>query len=112
MAEAQEIAPTPKRAGRKPASEAKASVKSPRPRGRPKKAASDFAESIELANAAVEQRDGIRLVNQSISTIDQMTQQNAALVEESTAAAASLQEQAQRLTDKVAVFNTETATAA
>jgi methyl-accepting chemotaxis protein len=66
----------------------------------------------ELANAAVEQRDGIRLVNQSISTIDQMTQQNAALVEESTAAAASLQEQAQRLTDKVAVFNTETATAA
>ncbi|MCH4150523.1 MAG: hypothetical protein LKF30_01025 [Sphingobium sp.] len=53
MAEAQEIAPTPKRAGRKPASEAKASVKSPRPRGRPKKAASDFAESIELANAAV-----------------------------------------------------------
>jgi methyl-accepting chemotaxis protein len=66
----------------------------------------------ELANAAVEQRDGIRLVNQSISTIDQMTQQNAALVEESTAAAASLQEQAQRLTDKVAVFNTETATPA
>lgn len=47
-----------------------------------------------------------------MTQLDHVTQQNAALVEESTAAAASLQEQAQRLTDKVAVFNTETATAA
>ncbi|MFT3816023.1 MAG: methyl-accepting chemotaxis protein [Rubrivivax sp.] len=63
----------------------------------------------ELANAAVEQRDGIRLVNEAVGTIDQMTQQNAALVEESTAAAASLQEQAQRLTATVAIFETGTA---
>ena len=60
----------------------------------------------EMAAAAVEQRDGIRLVNQSVSTIDQMTQQNAALVEESAAAASSLQEQARRLTDQISVFNT------
>ena len=51
----------------------------------------------EMAAAALEQRDGIRLVNQSVGTIDQMTQQNAALVEESAAAASSLQEQARRL---------------
>ncbi len=60
----------------------------------------------ELAHASVEQRDGIRVVNQAMATIDQMTQQNAALVEESSAAAASLQQQAQRLTDQVAVFRT------
>jgi methyl-accepting chemotaxis protein len=39
-----------------------------------------------------------------VADLDQMTQQNAALVEESTAASSSLSEQAQRLAEVVAVF--------
>ena len=58
----------------------------------------------ELAQASLEQRDGIRQINQAVATIDQMTQQNAALVEESSAAASSMKDQAQRLSDEVAVF--------
>ena len=54
---------------------------------------------------AFEQRDGIGQVNQAVANLDQMTQQNAALVEESSAAAAALHEQAQRLAQVVAVFN-------
>ena len=46
-------------------------------------------------------------INQAVSHLDQMTQQNAALVEESTAAAASLTEQAQRLADAVNAFQTD-----
>ncbi|QBK06126.1 HAMP domain-containing protein [Hylemonella gracilis] len=59
----------------------------------------------EISAAAAEQRDGINQVNQAISGLDQMTQQNAALVEQSTAAATSMRDQAQRLADVVAVFN-------
>ena len=44
-------------------------------------------------------------VNQAVTHLDQMTQQNAALVEESTAAAASMRDQAQHLADVIAVFN-------
>ena len=58
----------------------------------------------EITAAAAEQSDGISEVNIAISQLDQMTQQNAALVEESAAAAESLREQAQRLADAVAVF--------
>jgi methyl-accepting chemotaxis protein len=46
-----------------------------------------------------------------VATLDQMTQQNAALVEESAAAAQSLQEQAQRLSGVVATFRLGTAAA-
>ena len=59
----------------------------------------------EISASATEQRDGIGQVNQAVSNLDQMTQQNAALVEESSAAATSMNEQAQRLADVVAVFN-------
>jgi uncharacterized phage infection (PIP) family protein YhgE len=59
----------------------------------------------EISAAAGEQRDGINQVNQAISGLDQMTQQNAALVEQSTAAATSMRDQAQRLAQSVAVFN-------
>jgi methyl-accepting chemotaxis protein len=62
----------------------------------------------EISAAATEQRDGIHQVNQAIGSLDQMTQQNAALVEESTAAAASMRDQAQRLADVVAVFQVGT----
>ncbi|MFZ5521227.1 MAG: methyl-accepting chemotaxis protein [Pseudomonadota bacterium] len=61
----------------------------------------------EIASAAQEQRDGIGQVNGSVSQLDQMTQQNAALVEQSAAAAASMRDQAQRLAQAVAVFDLE-----
>jgi len=59
----------------------------------------------EITASSSEQRDGIAQVNQAVTHLDQMTQQNAALVEESTAAAASMRDQAQRLAEVVAVFN-------
>lgn len=51
-----------------------------------------------------EQSDGIGQVNTALSLLDQMTQQNAALVEQSAAAASSLQEQAQKLSALVSTF--------
>ncbi|RUP25257.1 MAG: HAMP domain-containing protein [Curvibacter sp.] len=59
----------------------------------------------EITASSDEQRSGISQVNAAVGQLDQMTQQNAALVEESAAAAASLRDQAQRLTEVVAVFN-------
>jgi hypothetical protein len=59
----------------------------------------------EIAAAASEQRDGIGQVNTAVTHLDQMTQQNAALVEESAAAASSLRDQAHRLSEVVRVFN-------
>ena len=58
----------------------------------------------EITASSTEQRDGISQVNQAVTNLDQMTQQNAALVEESSAAALSMQEQASRLAEVVAVF--------
>ena len=58
----------------------------------------------EISSAATEQSHGIGEVNTAVAQLDQMTQQNAALVEESAAAAASLREQAQRLADVVSTF--------
>ena len=58
----------------------------------------------EIANASHEQSAGIEQVNQAISQMDQVTQQNASLVEEAAAAAASLQDRAVELVDVVAVF--------
>jgi methyl-accepting chemotaxis protein len=51
--------------------------------------------------------DGIGQVNGSVLKLDQMTQQNAALVEESAAAAEGLRDQATRLADVVAAFRLE-----
>ena len=59
----------------------------------------------EITASSTEQRDGISQVNQAVANLDQMTQQNAALVDESTAAAASMRDQAQRLAEVVSVFN-------
>ena len=58
----------------------------------------------EITAAATEQSAGIGQVNVAVTQLDQMTQQNAALVEESAAAAESLREQAQRLSGVVATF--------
>jgi methyl-accepting chemotaxis protein len=58
----------------------------------------------EIATASSEQRSGIEQVGMAIGNLDQMTQQNAALVEESAAAASSLQDQAERLARTVGQF--------
>jgi methyl-accepting chemotaxis protein-1 (serine sensor receptor) len=58
----------------------------------------------EISAASEEQSSGIEQVNRAVSQMDEVTQQNAALVEEAAAAAGSLQEQALRLADAVAVF--------
>jgi methyl-accepting chemotaxis protein len=53
----------------------------------------------EISSAAAEQSDGIGEVNTAVNQLDQMTQQNPALVEQSAAAAESLREQAQRVAE-------------
>ncbi|BBK00847.1 chemotaxis protein [Xanthomonas campestris pv. campestris] len=61
----------------------------------------------EISAASQEQSAGIEQVNQTITQMDETTQQNAALVEEATAAARSLEDQAVQLTEAVAVFKTD-----
>ncbi len=58
----------------------------------------------EITASAAEQSDGIGQVNTAVNQLDQMTQQNAALVEESAAAAESLKDQALRLAEVVSSF--------
>ncbi len=58
----------------------------------------------EISTAASEQSDGIAQVNVAVTQMDQMTQQNAALVEQSAAAAESLKDQSSRLTEVISVF--------
>lgn len=58
----------------------------------------------EITSASAEQGEGIQQVNEAIAQMDTMTQQNAALVEEASAAAESLHTQAQKLSDAVAAF--------
>jgi len=58
----------------------------------------------EIAAATSEQSTGIDQINHAISNMDTATQQNAALVEESAAAAKSMQQQAQRLQELVSFF--------
>ena len=58
----------------------------------------------EITSASVEQSSGVQQVGDAVSQMDQATQQNAALVEESAAAAVSLRTQAQQLVEAVAVF--------
>ncbi|CAG2152459.1 methyl-accepting chemotaxis protein [Cupriavidus numazuensis] len=58
----------------------------------------------EISAASAEQSAGIEQVNQAVTQMDSVTQQNAALVEEAAAAAGSLEEQAQRLKQAVATF--------
>ena len=60
----------------------------------------------DMAAATAEQVDGIEQINQAVVQMDQVTQQNAALVEEAAAAAESLKEQAGQLVQVVSRFNT------
>ena len=58
----------------------------------------------EISSASVQQSAGVGQVSEAISQMDQTTQQNAALVEESAAAAASLKNQANLLVQAVERF--------
>ncbi|MCA1978184.1 MAG: methyl-accepting chemotaxis protein, partial [Thiobacillus sp.] len=72
----------------------------------------DIVTSVQLvtdiisgvASASIEQSSGIEQINQAVGQMDEITQQNAALVEEVSAAAESLQGQASRLSELVATF--------
>jgi methyl-accepting chemotaxis protein len=61
----------------------------------------------EISNASVEQTHGIEQINLAITQMDQVTQQNAALVEQAAAAAGSMQEQAGKLAEAVSIFKLE-----
>lgn len=58
----------------------------------------------DISAATMEQSSGINEVNGAISQLDQMTQQNAALVEQSSSASMSLREEALKLSNSVSVF--------
>jgi methyl-accepting chemotaxis protein len=58
----------------------------------------------EIARATVEQAAGLESVNGAVSKLDQVTQQNAALVEQNAAAAGKLSVMAQRLGEAIKVY--------
>jgi methyl-accepting chemotaxis protein len=66
----------------------------------------------EISAASREQSNGIDQVNTAVSQMDKITQQNAALVEEAAAAAKSMEEQTEELSNIVAAFQIGTASAA
>jgi methyl-accepting chemotaxis protein len=69
--------------------------------------AQEVSELIDsITQSANEQSQGIAAINSAVDVLDQSTQQNAAMVEESSAATRNLREQAERLTELVAVFRT------
>jgi methyl-accepting chemotaxis protein len=73
--------------------------------GEAKQAVRRVADIIgEIAAASEEQGRGIEQINMAVSQMDEVTQQNAALVEEAAAAAQSLQAQASKMNDMVSVF--------
>ncbi|CTP88700.1 methyl-accepting chemotaxis protein [Xanthomonas graminis] len=65
----------------------------------------------EISAASQEQYAGIEQVNQTVTQMDEATQQNAALVEEATAAARAMEDQAGQLSEAVAVFKLDSAVA-
>jgi methyl-accepting chemotaxis protein len=60
----------------------------------------------EIASASVEQTTGIEQVNVAVTQMDEVTQQNAALVEQASAAAQAMADQAQTLRAAVSIFRT------
>jgi methyl-accepting chemotaxis protein len=80
----------------------------------------DIVESVERVTTIIgeimvatqEQTVGIEQINQAISQMDQVTQQNASLVEEAAAASETMQHQAAQLAQVVSVFRVEDASAA
>jgi methyl-accepting chemotaxis protein len=71
-------------------------------------AAKKVADIIgEISAASQQQADGLDQVNSAISQMDEVTQQNAAMAEETSSVAASMKDQAKSLTDLIAVFKVE-----
>ena len=66
----------------------------------------------QISTASQQQSDDIQQMNQAVDLIDQGTQQNAALVEEASAAARSMEEQSTQLLQTVAAFRVQAAAAA
>ncbi|KQW96732.1 chemotaxis protein [Massilia sp. Root418] len=66
----------------------------------------------EISTASAEQTSGIEQVNEAVGKMDQVVQQNAALVEQAAAAAASLQDQAGNLSQVVSIFKLDDSTPA
>nr|GFD58543.1 chemoreceptor McpA-like [Tanacetum cinerariifolium] len=64
-----------------------------------------------ISAASTAQSSGIETVNRSIGEMDEVTQQNAALVEEASAAAQAMQEQADQLAKAVRLFKLDQSTA-
>lgn len=65
----------------------------------------------EITAASQEQSSGIEEVNHAVTNMDEMTQQNAALVEQAAAAAESLQEQAEHLSQIISMFKLDDSSA-
>jgi len=65
----------------------------------------------QIASASQEQAIGVQEINKSVTSMDEMTQQNSALVEESTAAARALTDQATKLAELMAFFKLDEAKA-
>lgn len=61
----------------------------------------------EIASASGEQTTGIEQINVAVTQMDEVTQQNAALVEQATAAAQSMADQAESLKAAVSIFKVE-----
>jgi methyl-accepting chemotaxis protein len=71
-------------------------------------AAKQVAEIIgEISQASSEQADGLGQLNSTVAQMDTMTQQNAAMAEETSSVAVSMKSQAKALTDLIAVFRVE-----
>ncbi len=66
---------------------------------------------VEIAASAAEQATGLHEVNTAVNQMDQVTQQNAAMVEQSTAASHALAQETQQLSDLIARFKVEGAAA-
>jgi methyl-accepting chemotaxis protein len=66
----------------------------------------------EITSASMEQTAGIDQINVAITQMDQVTQQNAALVEEASAASEAMQEQAHKLAQVVSIFKLDSAAVA
>jgi hypothetical protein len=63
----------------------------------------------EISSASAEQTAGIDQINLAIAQMDQVTQQNASLVEEAAAASEAMQDQASKLAQVVSVFKLNSA---
>jgi methyl-accepting chemotaxis protein len=66
---------------------------------------------IEISAASDEQSEGIRQINQAVEQIDDMTQQNSALVEQAAAAAQQMHDRSLALGRAVSIFKTQGAQA-